>query len=105
LNSNEYSPEELTKILSRSRKNIAKQHAISLSLNGPWINGILEMINELNIPVVPVLISRELNSTTKANNLVYVNFGKEINSKVNLESLILACREIKTPINGETPKA
>jgi len=105
LNSNEYSPEELTKILARSRKNIAKQHAISLSLNGPWINGILEMINELNIPVVPVLISRELNSTTKANNLVYVNFGKEINSKVNLESLILACREIKTPINGETPKA
>ena len=105
LNSNEYSPEELTKILARSRKNIAKQHAISLSLNGPWINGILEMINELNIPVVPVLISRELNSTTKANNLVYVNFGKEINSKVNLESLVLACREIKTPINGETPKA
>ncbi len=105
LNSNEYSPEELTKILARSRKNIAKQHAISLSLKGPWINGILEMINELNIPVVPVLISRELNSTTKANNLVYVNFGKEINSKVNLESLILACREIKTPINGETPKA
>ena len=105
LNSNEYSPEELTKILARSRKNIAKQHAISLSLNGPWINGILEMINELNIPVVPVLISRELNSTTKANNLVYVNFGKEINSKVNLESLVLACREIKTPVNGETPKA
>ena len=105
LNSNEYSPEELTKILARSRKNIAKQHAISLSLKGPWINGILEMINELNIPVVPVLISRELNSTTKANNLVYVNFGKEINSKVNLESLLLACREIKTPINGETPKA
>jgi len=105
LNSNEYSPEELTKILARSRKNIAKQHAISLSLNGPWINGILEMINELNIPVVPVLISRELNPTTKANNLVYVNFGKEINSKVNLESLVLACREIKTPVNGETPKA
>ena len=105
LNSNEYSPEELTKILARSRKNIAKQHAISLSLNGPWINGILEMINELNIPVVPVLISRELNSTTKANNLVYVNFGKEINSKVNLESLVLACREIKTPVNGETPTA
>ena len=105
LNSNEYSPEELTKILARSRKNIAKQHAISLSLNGPWINGILEMINELNIPVVPVLISRELNPTTKVNNLVYVNFGKEINSKVNLESLVLACREIKTPINGETPKA
>jgi len=102
LNSNEYSPEELTKILARSRKNIAKQHAISLSLNGPWINGILEMINELNIPVVPVLISRELNPTTKANKLVYVNFGKEINSKVNLESLILACREIKTPFNGET---
>ena len=105
LNSNEYSPEELTKILARSRKNIAKQHAISLSLNGPWINGILEMINELNIPVVPVLISRELNPTTKVNNLVYVNFGKEINSKVNLESLVLACREIKTPVNGETPKA
>ena len=105
LNSNEYSPEELTKILARSRKNIAKQHAISLSLNGPWINGILEMINELNIPVVPVLISRELNPTTKANKLVYVNFGKEINSKVNLESLVLACREIKTPVNGETPKA
>ncbi|MCY2942282.1 MAG: MFS transporter [Planctomycetota bacterium] len=102
LNSNEYSPEELTKILARSRKNIAKQHAISLSLNGPWINGILEMINELNIPVVPVLISRELNPTTKANKLVYVNFGKEINSKVNLESLVLACREIKTPFNGET---
>ena len=105
LNSNEYSPEELTKILARSRKNIAKHHAISLSLNGPWINGILEMINELNIPVVPVLISRELNPTTKVNNLVYVNFGKEINSKVNLESLVLACREIKTPVNGETPKA
>jgi MFS family permease len=105
LNSNECSPEELTKILARSRKNIAKQHAISLSLNGPWINGILEMINELNIPVVPVLISRELNPTTKANNLMYVNFGKEINSKVNLESLVLACREIKTPVNGETPTA
>ena len=105
LNSNEYSPEELTKILARSRKNIAKNHAISLSLNGPWINGILEMVNELKIPVVPVLISRELNPTTKANNIVYVNFGKEINSKVNLESLVLACREIKTPVNGETPKA
>ena len=105
LNSNECSPEELTKILARSRKNIAKQHAISLSLNGPWINGILEMINELNIPVVPVLISRELNPTTKANNLMYVNFGKEINSKVNLETLVLACREIKTPVNGETPTA
>ena len=105
LNSNECSPEELTKIIAKSRKNIAKQHAISLSLNGPWINGILEMINELNIPVVPVLISRELNLNTKAKSLVYVNFGKEINSKVNLESLALACREIKTPINGETPTA
>ena len=105
LKSNECSPEELTKIIAKSRKNIAKQHAISLSLNGPWINGILEMINELNIPVVPVLISRELNLNTKAKSLVYVNFGKEINSKVNLESLALACREIKTPINGETPTA
>jgi len=105
LNSNECSPEELTKIIAKSRKNIAKQHAISLSLNGPWINGILEIINELNIPVVPVLISRELNLNTKAKSLVYVNFGKEINSKVNLESLALACREIKTPINGETPTA
>ena len=105
LNSDEYSPEELTKIFARSRKNIVKHHAISLSLNGPWITGILEMVNELNIPVVPVLISRELNPTTKASNIVYVNFGKEINSKVNLESLVLACREIKTPVNGETPKA
>ena len=105
LNSNECSTEELTKIIAKSRKNIAKQHAISLSLNGPWITGILEMINELNIPVVPVLISRELNPTTKAKNLVYVNFGKEINSKVNLESLVLACREIKTPVNGAIPTA
>ena len=63
------------------------------------------MINELNIPVVPVLISRELNQTTKAKSLVYVNFGNEINSKVNLESLINACREIKIPVNGETPTA
>ena len=105
LNSNECSSEELTKIIAKFRKNIAKQHAISLSLNGPWITGILEMSNELNIPVVPVFISRELSSTTKVKNLVYVNFGKEINSKVNLESLVLACREIKTPVNGETPTA
>lgn len=105
LNCNECSPEELSKIIAKSRKNIAKQHAISLSLNGPWITGILEMINELNISVVPVLISRELNPTTKAKNLVYVNFGKEINSKVNLESLVLACREIKTPVNGAIPTA
>jgi len=103
LNSNECSPEELTKIIAKFRKNIAKQHAISLSLNGPWIIGLLDMINELNIPVVPVLISRELNQTTKAKSIVYVNFGKEINSKVNLETLINACREIKTPVNGETP--
>lgn len=105
LNSNDCSPEELSKIIAKSRKNIAKQHAISLSLNGPWITGILEMINELNISVVPVLISRELNPTTKAKNLVYVNFGKEINSKVNLESLVLACREIKTQVNGAIPTA
>lgn len=105
LHSNDCSPEELSKIIAKSRKNIAKQHAISLSLNGPWITGILEMINELNISVVPVLISRELNPTTKAKNLVYVNFGKEINSKVNLESLVLACREIKTQVNGAIPTA
>ena len=92
-------------IIAKSRKNIAKQHAISLSLNGPWITGIIEIINELNIPVVPVLISRELNPTTKAKKLLYVNFGKEINSKVNLESLVLACREIKTPVNGAIPTA
>ena len=105
LNSDECSPEELREIIAKSCKNIAKQHAISLSLNGPWITGIIEIINELNIPVVPVLISRELNPTTKANNLLYVNFGKEINSKVNLESLVLACREIKTPVNGAIPTA
>ncbi len=105
LNSDECSPEELREIIAKSRKNIAKQHAISLSLNGPWITGIIEIINELNIPVVPVLISRELNPTTKAKKLLYVNFGKEINSKVNLESLVLACREIKTPVNGAIPTA
>jgi MFS family permease len=105
LNSDECSPEELREIIAKSCKNIAKQHAISLSLNGPWITGIIEIINELNIPVVPVLISRELNPTTKAKKLLYVNFGKEINSKVNLESLVLACREIKTPVNGAIPTA
>jgi hypothetical protein len=105
LNSNECSTEELTKIIANFRKNIAKQHAISLSVNGPWINDLLEIINELNIPVVPVLISRKLNPNAKSKSLVYVNFGKEINSKVNLELLVLACREIKTPVNGETPTA
>ncbi len=103
LNSNECTPEELNLIIARIRKNIGKQHAISLSLNGPWLPGILDLINELKIPVVPVFISRAPNPTTKASNIVYVNFGQEINSIVDLESLAKACREIKAPVNGETP--
>lgn len=103
LNSNECTPEELNLIIARTRKNIGKKHAISLSLNGPWILGILDLINELKIPVVPVFISRGTNPTTKASKIVYVNFGQEINSIVDLESLAIACREIKAPVNGETP--
>lgn len=81
-------------IIGKVRKSLLKGHAVSLSLNGPWINGVLETIHTLGIPVVPINIIRIQNQTT---NIVYVNFGKEISTKVDKEFLLNACNEIKAP--------
>jgi MFS family permease len=88
-------------VIGKVRKSLLKGHAVSLSLNGPWINGVLETIDTLGIPVVPINIIRIQNQTT---NIVYVNFGKEISTKVDKEFLFNACNEIKAPtLTEETP--
>ena len=91
-------------IIQRIRKNILKNHAVSISLKSPWVASVLEIIKELKIPVVPVSIFRNETQTDISKSIVYVNFGTEINSNgTTLEILTIACREIKSPFSGEIP--
>lgn len=91
----------IDKAVAKVRKNLQKGHAVSLSLNGPWINGVLEIVHTLGVPIVPINIVRLQSQTT---NIVYVNFGKEISTKVDKDFLVNACSEIKAPaFNGEIP--
>lgn len=98
------SENELEKIVEKIRMNFLKKHAVSIGLDGPWIEKVLKIVNEIGLPIIPINISRTKSASSKADNIVYVNFGEEISNTISKENLIAACQQTKSPeINEETP--
>ncbi len=97
LNHLSISENEIEKIIAKIRRNFLKSHAVSIGLNGPWVEGVLQIVNEIGIPVVPVNIMRTRSAVSKADNIVYVNFGQEITTLIHKDTLVKACQQIESP--------
>jgi len=98
------SENDIEKIIAKIRRNFLNSHAVSIGLNGPWTERVLQIVNEIGVPVIPVNISRTRSALSKAENIVYVNFGDEVTNIINKETLVKACKQTESPeINEETP--